>query len=231
MDKEDKKVFYGFLDESGSPGVEEHKKDYLVVALVLFYSEEDLSEGQEMIRRARVACEKSLDYEFHCNRNSFRVQNTFVDMIGRMSFSCTAVAIKKRRDKKVASYGEAARLLVRDFSFDKSKVKIEMDSNPVLFKELKGQIKMSCERKVKLRQIRSSSSDGVQLADYMVNIMYGTETADDFGILLTADNIYPYLQQRREAFLKLKDEYTQNGEVRFRDRDDPSFIDPERYGY
>ncbi|MCR5161110.1 MAG: hypothetical protein K6C06_05000, partial [Lachnospiraceae bacterium] len=69
------------------------------------------------------------------------------------------------------------------------------------------------------------------VADCMVNIMYGAETKDGFGIILTPENILPYLQKRRADFKNLRAEYLMNGYVELKGMDDPSYIALEDYGY
>lgn len=69
------------------------------------------------------------------------------------------------------------------------------------------------------------------VADCMVNIMYGAETKDGFGIVLTPENILPYLQKRRADFKNLRAEYLMNGYVELKGMDDPSYIALEDYGY
>ena len=69
------------------------------------------------------------------------------------------------------------------------------------------------------------------VADCMVNIMYGAEAREDFGIVLTPENILPYLLQRRADFKKLRAEYLMNGYVQLKGMDDPSYIPLEDYGY
>ena len=61
--------------------------------------------------------------------------------------------------------------------------------------------------------------------------MYGKESRDDFGTLLTADNIYPYLEQRRADFKALQSEYFETGAIVYEGMDDPSYIPLEAYGY
>lgn len=68
------------------------------------------------------------------------------------------------------------------------------------------------------------------IADQMVDIMYGREEAGEFGVLLTPDNVYPYLEKRRADFEELKKEFEQTGTLALLTKEDPSFrewtVDP-----
>ena len=50
-------------------------------------------------------------------------------------------------------------------------------------------------------------------------------------VVLTPENILPYLLQRRADFKKLRAEYLMNGYVQLKGMDDPSYIPLEDYGY
>lgn len=66
------------------------------------------------------------------------------------------------------------------------------------------------------------------VADLMVNIMYGKEQRDGFGVLLTEDNIEEYLQNRQADFERLKQEYEETGTVELYTMEDDSFIPGKR---
>ena len=63
-----------------------------------------------------------------------------------------------------------------------------------------------------------------EVADLMVNTIYGKEQHEGFGILLTEDNVFDYLAQRRADFVKLKEEYEQTGTIRLGTMDDPGYL-------
>ena len=69
------------------------------------------------------------------------------------------------------------------------------------------------------------------VADLMVNTIYGRESRDGFGILLTPDNILEYTAQRYTDFKNKRGEYLMYGTVFLQDMDDPSYIPLEDYGY
>lgn len=62
------------------------------------------------------------------------------------------------------------------------------------------------------------------VADAMVDTMYGKGSRENFGILLTKDNIDEYIQNRREAYQKLKKEYEETGTVQLQTKEDKSYI-------
>ena len=62
------------------------------------------------------------------------------------------------------------------------------------------------------------------VADAMVDTMYGKGSRENFGILLTKDNIDEYIQNRRESYQKLKKEYEETGTVQLQTKEDESYI-------
>ena len=62
------------------------------------------------------------------------------------------------------------------------------------------------------------------VADEMVDTMYGNGSRENFGILLTPENISEYIQNRRDGYEKLKQEYTQSGTVQRQTKEDASYI-------
>ena len=62
------------------------------------------------------------------------------------------------------------------------------------------------------------------VADAMVDTMYGKGSRENFGILLTKDNIDGYIQNRRESYQKLKKEYEETGTVQLQTKEDESYI-------
>lgn len=58
----------------------------------------------------------------------------------------------------------------------------------------------------------------------MVDTMYGKGSRENFGILLTKDNIDEYIQNRRESYQKLKKEYEETGTVQLQTKEDESYI-------
>ena len=62
------------------------------------------------------------------------------------------------------------------------------------------------------------------MADEMVDTMYGRGNRENFGILLTKDNIDDCLQNRRDAYEDLKKEYEETGTVQLQAKEDESYI-------
>ena len=65
------------------------------------------------------------------------------------------------------------------------------------------------------------------VADLQVDMMYGKQETGQyggFGILLTEENVDEYLRQRKDDYLRLKEEYEATGTVAVGSIDDPSNI-------
>ncbi len=62
------------------------------------------------------------------------------------------------------------------------------------------------------------------VADLMVNTMYGQEHYEGFGVYLTSDNIYSYLDQRRADFQRYKEEFETTGTIALQGMEDESYI-------
>ena len=58
----------------------------------------------------------------------------------------------------------------------------------------------------------------------MVNTMYGQEHYEGFGVYLTSDNIYSYLDQRRADFQRYKEEFETTGTIALQGMEDESYI-------
>lgn len=65
-----------------------------------------------------------------------------------------------------------------------------------------------------------------QVADLMVNTMYGQESREGFGIYLTAGNIDQYLDQRIADYRALKEEFETTGTVSLQGLEDDSYLPP-----
>ncbi len=64
----------------------------------------------------------------------------------------------------------------------------------------------------------------VEVADLMVDTMFGKDHYEGFGQIVNRQNVDEYLDQKRADFAKLKQEYEQTGTVALQGRDDPSYI-------
>lgn len=161
---------FGYVDESGAPGVATYSKDCLAVSLILFDSEEARDESIFAIDDLRKKLRLPEDYEFHCSSNSARPQKEFIKLLSSLDFRFITIVIHKNDFKKTASYSRLSALLVDEVEKRFSEVKIEMDSNPILYAELRKRIRERRLKYIKVRERNSKNSRLIQVADYVVNI-------------------------------------------------------------
>lgn len=161
---------YGFIDESGAPGVAVNGNDFLVVSLVVFDTEVLRDKGIEAVERLCERLHLPIDYEFHCSSNSTRPQREFLKLIAMMDFRFITVAIRKNDFKRTASYTRMSSLLMDRIAERFSDIKLEMDSNPTLYTEIRKRIRDRGLRNVKIHMCNSRSDRLLQVADYVVNI-------------------------------------------------------------
>ena len=157
-----------YIDESGVPGLANNSRDYFIVSLVIINSETKSEEIRHKIENLRIELKLPEDYEFHSSRNSIRVQKAFLALMHNLNFKFITVALKKTNRKNDVTYRRMATLLA-DKLKDFKTIKVEMDSNPMLYIELKKALKNSKIKVDKIRQRNSKSSRLVQLADYVVS--------------------------------------------------------------
>ncbi|MDR3298351.1 MAG: DUF3800 domain-containing protein [Candidatus Nomurabacteria bacterium] len=158
---------YGFLDESGAPGVAANSNDFLVVSLVVFPDRESIEKCSAAIDRLRGRLNKPEGYEFHCSRNSTRPQEGFIKLIPNLDFQFITIAIRKNGWRLHASYPKMAEYLIREIATRFPNIRIEMDANPVLYAELRRQTKKQ-KLAMKYKQVKSTNHSLIQLADYVV---------------------------------------------------------------
>lgn len=163
-------MIFGYLDESGSPGVASYSKDCLVISLVIFETESARDASAAAIDSLRAQLRLPDDYEFHCSSNSTKPQSAFLKLIPSLKFRFITIAIHKNDFKKTASYARIANLLVDEIQHRYPEIRIEMDSNPTLYAELRKKLREHNLPNIKLRERNSRSSRLIQLADYVVNI-------------------------------------------------------------
>lgn len=167
--KSNKNKQLGYIDESGVPGLAIDQNDYFLVSLVIADSENSAEDIRHKIEQLRIQLKLPEDYEFHNSRNSSRVQKAFVKLMPNLHFHFITIALKKSNRRNAVTYHRAVIKLVEKLKdFDISN--IEMDSNPILYSELKKEIR---NRKIKINKIRqrnSKSSRLIQLADYVVSL-------------------------------------------------------------
>jgi hypothetical protein len=161
---------YGYLDESGSQGVANYIDDYLVVSLVLFTDKATADKCSATIDRLRAQLGVTDNYEFHRSSNSSAIQAGFLKLIPHLDFKFITIAIRKNHLKKHASYAHIAKLLAQEIAERFTELKIEMDSNPLLYTELRKQLKLAKLNYIRVKQVKSHTNNLIQLADYVVNI-------------------------------------------------------------
>ncbi len=165
-------MYFGYVDESGSPGMSHGVGDFLALSLVIFDGRDAALKCSRKIDQLRKELGKTADYEFHYSRNSTKVQRTFVQAMNtEMHFQFISIKVGKTCDRKFASYELLANILVEQLCWLKIyNIRIVMDSNPLLCRNIK-----LCVRKVELHNIhvketKSHSDNLVQLTDYVVNV-------------------------------------------------------------
>ena len=191
---------YGYMDESGAPGVASYYNDYLLVSLVVFDSEEARNKSILAIERLREKLHLPEDYEIHCNSNSTRPQTEFIKLLSSMDFHFITVSIRKNDFRKTASYARISALIVDEIEKRFPKIKIEMDKNPTLHAELRKKIKERKLKDLKIRERNSRHSRLVQVADYVVNI-----SAKRVKNTPKSKELYKNISKKVLAFIEIAD--------------------------
>ena len=163
-------MVFGYIDESGAPGVATYHKDCLAVSLILFESEETRNKSIAAIENLLGKLHLPDDYEFHCSSNSARPQAEFLKLISSLDFRFITVVIHKNDFKKTASYVRISKLVMDEIEKRFSEIKIEMDSNPTLYTEFRKSIRERKLKDIKIRERNSKNNRLIQVADYVVNI-------------------------------------------------------------
>lgn len=91
-------------------------------------------------------------------------------MLSTLDFKFITVAIHKNSHKKTASYSRISELLIAEIEKRFSEIKIEMDSNPMLYAEIRKELKKKKLKYVKIRERNSCHSRLIQVADYAASI-------------------------------------------------------------
>ena len=191
---------FGYIDESGAPGVATHNKDCLLVSLVLFESEEARDKSAKSINNLRAKLNLPDDYEFHCSSNSTRPQTEFLKLMNALDFRFITVAIHKNDFKKTASYSRISNLVIDEIEKRFPEIKIEMDSNPTLYAEFRKRIRERKLNYVKIRERNSKHSSLIQLADYVANI-----SAKKAKNTPKARDLYGIITKKVLAFIEIAD--------------------------
>ena len=163
-------MIFGYIDESGAPGVATYPKDCLLVSLVLFDSKESCDKAISTIDKLHEKLRLPDDYEFHCSSNSTKPQTEFLKLLSTLDFRFITIAIHKNDFKRTASYVRLSSLIVDEIEKRFPEIKIEMDSNPALHAELRKRTKERKLKNIKIRERNSRHSRLIQVADYVVNV-------------------------------------------------------------
>lgn len=193
-------MMFGYLDESGAPGVASHNKDCLTVSLVLFSSEKSKNESISEIEKLCKSLRLPDNYEFHCSSNSTKPQLSFLRLLSNLNFIFITIVIHKNDFKKTASFTRMSELIVNIIEKHFPIIKIEMDSNPILYAELRKRIREKNLKNVKVRERNSRSNRLIQVADYVVNI--STKKAKNTP---KSCELYRFIKDKELIFLEIND--------------------------
>ena len=188
---------FGYIDESGAPGVASNNNDYLLVSLVVFDSMKDCEESINAIDNLCKKLQLPEDYEFHCSSNSTKPQTEFIRLISKLNFRFFTIAIRKNDFRKTASYVRLSNLLIDEVEECFPKISIEMDSNPTFYAELRKRIRERNLNSIKLRERNSRHNRLIQVADYVVNI-----SAKKAKNTPTARKWYNYIAKKSLLFVE-----------------------------
>lgn len=189
---------FGYLDESGAPGVASHNKDCLTVSLVLFSSEKSKNQSISEIEKLCKSLRLPDNYEFHCSSNSTKPQLAFLRLLSNLNFIFITIVIHKNDFKKTASFTRMSELIVNMIEKHFPIIKIEMDSNPILYAELRKRIREKNLKNIKVRERNSRSSRLIQVADYVVNI--STKKAKNTQ---KSCELYKFIKDKELIFLEI----------------------------
>lgn len=189
---------FGYLDESGAPGVASHNKDCLTVSLVLFSSEKSKNQSISKIEELCKLLHLPDNYEFHCSSNSTKPQLAFLSLLSNLNFIFITIVIHKNDFKKTASFARMSELIINIIEKHFPIIKIEMDSNPILYTEFRKRIREKNLKNIKVRERNSRSSRLIQVADYVVNI--STKKAKNTP---KSCELYRFIKDKELIFLEI----------------------------
>ena len=159
---------YGFVDESGTAGVQVGENEYLTLSLIIFDSVEDMKSVHKKYSDLRKKIGRSKTYEFHYTHNKPVTREKVFNTISGIDFEFATFSVKKDRTKGHASFATLAVMMV-DFLIERNNVaKILIDTNPILLKELNKIKKAKKIQNLRFQESDSSEIDCLQLADYVV---------------------------------------------------------------
>lgn len=169
--KRDNIDLFGFVDESGTAGAQINKNDgYLILSLVIFRDEKEMKTVHEKYTELRRSLGRKDDYEFHYTHNKQKVRDMVFDVIRDIDFEFMTFVVKKDSVKTHASYVTLAKMLINRLQKENENenIKIIIDTNPVLLKNLNKIKKARIIKNMRFQQSDSAAVDCLQLVDYVV---------------------------------------------------------------
>ena len=128
-------MLYGFMDESGSPGLAKNNNDFFVVSLVLF-EKDVVPKISRAIDRLRQRLGLPDYYEFHRKKNSKANREAFQELMENIDFKSITIVMQKRFDIKIDFYKHIARILITELASFPEPPKIKMDINPIFHRQI-----------------------------------------------------------------------------------------------
>ena len=171
--KTHKNITYGYMDESGAPGVAKNTHDYFLVSIILFSNIKILTSCAKSINNLKFRLKLPDNYEFHRKKNSPKIRSEFEHLLSSLNFSFVTIAIKKDDFRNTATYRQMAQLVIENLSSHAPSIKLIMDINPLLHQELIKQSKFKKSFSIRIAEVKSHKEPLLQLADYVANICHG----------------------------------------------------------
>lgn len=159
---------YGFIDESGTPGIQTNKDEYLTLSLVFFDNKDKMKEVHKKYVDLRKKSGRKETYEFHYTHNKRKTREAVFDIMKDIDFEFVTFVVKKDNIKGHASYATLAEMVTNQLAKNRRSVKVLIDTNPVLLKELNKNKKAKELKFLRFQQGDSAKIDCLQLVDYVV---------------------------------------------------------------
>lgn len=160
---------FGYADESGEPGVTKNSHDYFVFCVVIFKNRAAALDVSDQIEDFRKAYSLPDNFELHYAKNPKKIRLAFVDYISKLNFNFFYVSIKKDGSRATASFSKMTSLLLESLQTTAPKLKLEMDKNPRLYKEIRSR-KKSYSILLHVAEKDSRGHNLIQLADYVTSL-------------------------------------------------------------
>lgn len=159
----------GYADESGEPGIKKNEHDYFVFCIVLLKNREQVANIEKEMERFRRNNRLTDNHELHYATDSKKTRANFARFIRKLDFDFVSVSIKKDTHQKTASFPKMAHLILDVLEKNHLDVKIIMDTNPRLRRELRV-AKKGSNSNSHFSEKKSRGNSLIQLADYVTAI-------------------------------------------------------------